>query len=165
MSCIRFPGLYIPCDTRRFSAAESFLQRLFSAFPGGPPGIGLLILRMAVGATLLAQGILCLPWYAPASASVVVAVVLISTGGCILVGFLTPVLGILAGIECLGLASLWFPLPSGSLLDCKPFILHLIATATAISLLGPGAYSLDARLFGWREIVIPPAVHKPDDHL
>jgi hypothetical protein len=63
------------------------------------------------------------------------------------------------------LASLWFPLPSGSLLDCKPFILHLIATATAISLLGPGAYSLDARLFGWREIVIPPAVHKPDDHL
>ncbi len=29
--------------------------------------------------------------------------------------------------------------------------------AAVIALLGPGAYSLDARLFGRREIIIPPA--------
>jgi hypothetical protein len=31
----------------------------------------------------------------------------------------------------------------------------VMAVSTAIALLGPGAFSLDARLFGQREIIIP----------
>jgi len=31
----------------------------------------------------------------------------------------------------------------------------LAALATALALLGPGAWSVDARLFGWRRVEIP----------
>jgi uncharacterized membrane protein YphA (DoxX/SURF4 family) len=37
------------------------------------------------------------------------------------------------------------------------FVALLSLNAVAIALLGPGAYSLDARLFGRREIVFPPS--------
>lgn len=45
------------------------------------------------------------------------------------------------------------PLPAESLVG-------VIILAAAIALLGPGAFSLDARLFGRREIVIPNISHK-----
>ena len=48
--------------------------------------------------------------------------------------------------------------PFGSWLALAFFIVM----ATAIVLLGPGAFSLDARLFGRREIVIPLAARPPD---
>jgi len=42
----------------------------------------------------------------------------------------------------------------------------MIVTAVAIALLGPGAFSLDGRLFGRREIVIRPhRVHRNRDRL
>jgi hypothetical protein len=34
--------------------------------------------------------------------------------------------------------------------------------AVAVALMGPGAFSLDARLFGRREIVIPPLHRGPE---
>jgi hypothetical protein len=40
-------------------------------------------------------------------------------------------------------------------LDSKAAIIDVIAITTAIAFLGPGAFSLDARLFGRRVIFIP----------
>jgi hypothetical protein len=40
---------------------------------------------------------------------------------------------------------------------------HLAATSAALVLLGPGAFSLDARLFGRREIIIPEGRVQPVD--
>jgi hypothetical protein len=40
---------------------------------------------------------------------------------------------------------------------------NLAAISAALVLLGPGAFSLDARLFGRREIIIPEVVHLVDD--
>jgi uncharacterized membrane protein YphA (DoxX/SURF4 family) len=37
-------------------------------------------------------------------------------------------------------------------------IVNLIVMAIVIAVLGPGAFSLDSRMFGRREIVIPPSV-------
>ena len=43
--------------------------------------------------------------------------------------------------------------------DARLSLILLMAMTVAIFLLGPGAYSLDARLFGRREIIIPPLIH------
>jgi len=50
--------------------------------------------------------------------------------------------------------------------DARLAAFGMIVTAVAIALLGPGAFSLDGRLFGRREIVIPPhRVHRNRDRL
>jgi uncharacterized membrane protein YphA (DoxX/SURF4 family) len=140
------------------------LQRIFSAFPGGPPGIGLLILRTVAGVILMAQGMVCLLWRPHVAATLLVAaVLLLLTGMSLLVGFLTPILSPLAGLEYLSMALSWFPVPASSLIDSKLAATEMIAMSAAIALLGPGAFSLDARIFGWREIIIPPMPPKSED--
>ena len=140
------------------------LHRLFSAFPAGLPGVGLLLLRVVVGAALVAHGVLCL-----VSSDRITLVVSVSTallllsGGCLVIGFLTPILSLLAGLECLGIVWSWFPFQLLSPFESKLALAPIIAMSAAIALLGPGAFSLDARLFGWKEIVIPPASRPPQD--
>jgi uncharacterized membrane protein YphA (DoxX/SURF4 family) len=140
------------------------LHRLFSAFPAGFPGVGLLLLRAVVGAALVAHGVLCL-----VSSDRITLVVSVSTallllsGGCLLIGFLTPILSLLGGLECLGIVWSWFPFQLLSPFESKLALAPIIAMSIAIALLGPGAFSLDARLFGWKEIVIPPASRPPQD--
>jgi uncharacterized membrane protein YphA (DoxX/SURF4 family) len=90
------------------------------------------------------------------------ALLLLLTGAGLLIGFLTPILSPLAALECLGSAFSWFPLPISSWFESTLAITEMIAICLAIAFLGPGAFSLDARLFGWREIVIPPAPQNPE---
>ena len=66
----------------------------------------------------------------------------------LLVGFLTPIVAVVIGIGTIVLATFSLPFSTGSLIG-------MIVLAAVIALLGPGAFSLDARLFGRREILIP----------
>lgn len=65
------------------------------------------------------------------------------SGACLLVGFITPVVAISVtlGAAALTLSSV---LPST----------EIVVLGVAIALLGPGAFSLDARMFGRREIFL-----------
>ena len=76
------------------------------------------------------------------------------TGLFILIGFLTPIFSLLAAAECVSVAVFGIS-RSWSLLDSKLIVLQVTAGLIAIAFLGPGAFSFDARLFGWKEIVIP----------
>jgi uncharacterized membrane protein YphA (DoxX/SURF4 family) len=67
-------------------------------------------------------------------------------GVCLLIGFLTPVVAVV-----IGLGAVAFGILSG----VSYGVLAVIILATAIVLIGPGAFSIDARLFGHREILIP----------
>jgi len=139
------------------------LQRLYSTFPGGRPGIGLLLLRAAVGLASTAVGGLYLSGTSNPSFDKWFAGLTLTIGGAALaIGFLTPYAGVLVGACFLGIAFSWFPAPSWSLHDTRLVAFGMIITAVAIGLLGPGAFSLDGRLFGRREIVIPPSSRPPE---
>jgi uncharacterized membrane protein YphA (DoxX/SURF4 family) len=114
----------------------------------------LLLLRAAVGVVVLFQGGIDLverpdltigAWVAGALA--------IATGISLLAGFLTPIAAVLVGIRG---TVVWISIVPA--LNANPTTSKLlVALAVAIVLLGPGAFSLDARLFGLREIIIPPS--------
>jgi len=138
-------------------AAEVPLQRLFSTFPDGGPGIGLLLLRASVGGLAAASGVLCLSIgleRVPALWATCLGLAL--AGGALLVGFMSPYASLLLAV-CL-LVSLFSPVPASllSFLGPKHTAGVLVIISVAIAFLGPGAYSADGYLFGRREIVIPP---------
>jgi uncharacterized membrane protein YphA (DoxX/SURF4 family) len=121
------------------------MQRLFSMFPQGGPGIGLLLLRVSVATIVVLQA--WGPAGAPANRWLLVAAVLI--GALLCVGLFTPYV---AGIACVYAVVGIFADPHLSHLASVSFILD----AVALALLGPGAHSMDARLFGRRVLVVPP---------
>jgi len=119
------------------------VQRLFSTFPGGLPGAGLLVLRAAASIPLIHAGLLT-----AASPSPVILVLV--TGGAailLLIGLWTPLAGALIAVAELGLAVLH---------PAEPWMyVHFAAMGAALAMLGPGGCSLDARLFGRKQIQIP----------
>ena len=121
------------------------MQRLFSTFPTGRPGAGLLLLRLAVGASLILEKIPVL-WIIPQSLGFEVRIVLVCVGISLLSGLWTPVMGgVAAVIELLIIFS-----PAGG------SVTHILLVILSISLalLGPGAWSIDAHIFGRKRIDI-----------
>jgi len=138
----------------------STLQRLFSTFPGSWPGFALLLLRVIVGVSAIVQGILYLSRGGNVAAAAIFSGLLLAiTGVCLLIGFLTPIASVLAGVACIASTISLLPAPTGNLFDGALVSVEMLVMAVSVALLGPGAFSLDARLFGRREIVIPPASH------
>jgi uncharacterized membrane protein YphA (DoxX/SURF4 family) len=122
------------------------LQRLFSTFPNAWPGAGLLLLRLAAGIALIIGGS---PELRGLSHSALFAaeIVAVSVGILLFAGLWTPLTGALQAI-----IELWIAFSRG-----REGSIHLLAAALGVSLamLGPGAWSIDARLFGRKQIDIP----------
>jgi uncharacterized membrane protein YphA (DoxX/SURF4 family) len=131
------------------------VQRLFSAFPDGGPGIGLLVLRGAAGLTVIGHGVARLAGAPGATLETGSAALSIASSVAVLVGLFTPGSAMLLAAT---VGWLSFPTHADTLLSATAAAL-LIADAVAIALVGPGAFSIDARLFGRREIVIPRSPH------
>ena len=83
------------------------------------------------------------------------AVLAFAGGSFLLAGLMTPLVAVLVAAGGIGAAVSWLPLPGEALVAGYPAIINLIVLSIAIALLGPGAFSLDARMFGRREITIP----------
>jgi ABC-type sugar transport system permease subunit/uncharacterized membrane protein YphA (DoxX/SURF4 family) len=132
------------------------LQRLFSTFPRGGPGVGLLLLRLALGTAALVQAKLYLIDPSHTTLGAWIGGLLAALGGAlIVVGFLTPLASALIALGSAGIVFAWFPAPMMNIIDTLLAGGFVIVMSVAIAFLGPGAFSVDCRLFGRREIVIP----------
>ena len=119
------------------------MQRLFSTFANGWPGAGLLIQRLLIGSVLLQQAIVCLLG-ASACPVIVPRAVGAVAGAFLLVGLWTPVAGALVAI-----ASGWILWSYSG----NPVVTVTLAVlGGTLAIIGPGAWSIDARLFGRRHI-------------
>ena len=122
-------------------SSGTFLQRLFSTFPSSWPGFGLLLLRACLGSALL--------YFAINAAgkpqdSVTLAPYLIAAAGGIflLAGLWTPVMGTLVAFD-----EAWIALRS-PIREDRWLCIFLAVLSISVAMLGPGAWSIDARLFG-----------------
>ena len=77
-------------------------------------------------------------------------------GVLLLIGFLTPVAGIVMVMGGAAVALSLFPACTPNLFDSKPALIFALTMLVTIIGAGPGRFSLDARVFGRREIIIPP---------
>lgn len=121
------------------------LRRLFSSFARGGPGVGLLLMRVVTALVLLSQAALTLR----RGGSIDSSALAVSAGGAgilLLAGLWTPIAGV-----AVAAISLWNAVAQPG----DPWIYILLSSmGVALALLGPGAWSIDARLFGWKRIDI-----------
>jgi uncharacterized membrane protein YphA (DoxX/SURF4 family) len=122
------------------------VQRLFSTFASGWPGAGLLAQRLLVGITQVYWLFVCVNAM-PVCGTVVQQSIGALAGILLLAGLWTPVAGILWAIMEAWTA---FSFPTSAAL---PAVLAVLGASLAM--IGPGAWSLDAWLFGRKHIEPP----------
>jgi len=118
------------------------LQRLFSTFANSWPGFGLLLQRLFTAIALIHNAIVQLE--APAAGLTPPEMSGAVLGLFILAGLWTPVVGVLVAV-----VEFWIVLAGGGDLWMS---LLLAALGGTLAMIGPGAWSIDARLFGRKHI-------------
>jgi uncharacterized membrane protein YphA (DoxX/SURF4 family) len=140
------------------------LQRFFSTFPGGWPGTGLLLLRAVAGAAALAQGsVFAVHGTASTPATWTLAALAVLSGAGLFAGFLTPAAAAGASLSAIAITAMTAAPDGASMAAHWQGAWFVAADALALAMLGPGALSIDAWLFGRREIVIPDVPRRPSD--
>ena len=130
------------------------MQRLFTTFPASWPGFGLLLLRTVVASAIIHNGAQFLRGWPNLIASLI-ASFSFAAGLCLLLGVITPVVSLVVAGGIAASYVVGVTTPNGPVLS--GFVVLALATlALAIAFVGPGAFSFDARIFGRREIRIPP---------
>src|SRR5580704_1800175 len=123
------------------------MRRLFSTFARGSAGVGLLLIRLVAAVVLLAPPVTGLQSEPQVGLTLLLHASSAGLGILLLTGLWTVSAGTLVA-----LISLWsvFSLQAEWLYCAIVGILGI-----ALALLGPGAWSIDARHFGWKRIEIP----------
>ncbi|MGA7753389.1 MAG: hypothetical protein WCB05_11175 [Candidatus Sulfotelmatobacter sp.] len=124
------------------------MQRLFSTFANGWPGLGLLLQRILAGTMLVRFGVIQLAGTSVPTSMISQSMIPQIVGACagilLFIGLWTPAVGTLIAI-----VELWIALTCIG----DPSIPIMLATlGGSAAMIGPGAWSIDARLFGRKHI-------------
>jgi putative oxidoreductase len=146
-----FPVSGVPFVSRiSYAVNGTLLQRLFSTFACGWPGVGLLLLRVLTCMALIRYGIASV-LEAPPLTIIALQIAGVIAGMLLLAGLWTPVAGSLVAIVKVWIAVSRILSHSGD-----PWIAIIQAVlGAALAMVGPGAWSIDARLFGRTRIDVP----------
>jgi len=125
--------------------ARAALQRLFSMFPNGLPGAGLLLLRLVCGGLVIAAAIATFA-EKPQTLSLILQSLACAAALLLLAGLWTPVAG-----TAIAILELWSTVSRTNGIENAVLLATL---GVALAVLGPGSYSLDAKLFGRKRIQI-----------
>ena len=117
------------------------MQRLFSTFPDGWPGRGLLLLRFGAGLPLIYLGICGVLESLDEPIKMAGNLLQAAAGVLLVVGLWTPLAGTLMAID-----ESWIAFSIHFSQHGENVFLAVLSAAAAM--LGPGAWSVDARLFG-----------------
>ena len=119
------------------------MRRLFSNFASGWPAIGLLLIRIVAGTALIIDGVMKIHAGEPLL-PMLLGVLAIGDGAMLVAGLWTPLAGLLAAT--VSAVDIVFrhqnPYPG----------ILLAAMGAGLALVGPGALSIDAWIFGLRKI-------------
>ena len=121
----------------------SRMQRLFSMFPSGLPGVALLLLRVSVAWTVFLH-----LFAVHSELAVWASAALLVLAAALVVGILTPIAALLV-------IAAHFGGPYDINVPNTGIVAVNILNALALALLGPGAYSFDALRFGRRVVELP----------
>lgn len=120
------------------------MRRLYSTFAGGWPGTGLLLMRLVVGSALVVRASSTLLSDPPPLNVTVPAILLLGAGTLLIAGLWTPIAGV-----AVAFTEIWKML---MLHGDKSGWLVLGSVGAALAMLGPGLWSIDARLYGWKRL-------------
>jgi uncharacterized membrane protein YphA (DoxX/SURF4 family) len=90
-------------------------------------------------------------------------VLALAVGVLLIIGFLTPFAAATFGLTIV-LSLSGFATLNPSIFDGWLSVMFGGTITGAVLLLGPGVFSIDANLFGRREIIIPPLDHHPEEN-
>ena len=116
----------------------------------------MLLLRAVLGAAVITEGIFYFTLTDSALAAWFSGCLALAAGALLLAGFLTPIAAAVIGAGAVAVGLSLLPPASPNFFDSRSSLVFAITMLVAIAGLGPGAFSVDARIFGRREIIIPP---------
>jgi len=122
------------------------VQRLFSTFPDGWPASGLLLLRLGLSLRVIYIGSVSVSGKPSEPITLAQGLIAVASGIILIAGLWTPIIGTLLALDELWIGvSLYFSPQADIVIP-----IFLAALSASVAMLGPGVWSIDARLFGRR---------------
>lgn len=121
------------------------MRRFFSNFAGGWPALGLLLIRLSAGAALILDGKPRVQSDIPLSA-LILGVLEMADGAVLIAGLWTPLAGLLSVALSTSEILIFHDTPCPAI--------FLASMGAGLAFVGPGAFSIDAWLFGLKRIDI-----------
>jgi hypothetical protein len=132
------------------------MERLHSQYPAGAVGIALLLLRIISGTWLISDGVsdwISSPAHVAPAIQIAIGVALAALALLLLAGLRTS-LAVSIGVVLIVVSDLYSRSPLMAAGQSWFYLFLQLFLCASVALLGPGGYSLDARLSGWKSINI-----------